>query len=129
MSNVVTVYNKKQLKQALASKATIIVIKEAGLAKRVRNCKVVSKATIMAAITVAGIALGNIWNPIGSATIVTTTVVSGVIGSSIALDLVFLGLSASFIMFLYTGYNIKAKTKITLANGTIIEGDVILEKN
>jgi hypothetical protein len=45
------------------------------------------------------------------------------------LAIIELGLGATLICAIYNNYSIKAKGKVTMPDGTVVEGDVVLEKN
>jgi len=118
------VYKKKDLEIALENKVDKIIIKDPDLARSVLTINTASKSAITAAIAGLGLAATNFWNPLGWA----SGFLGAVAGGSIIYCIIALGLSAALIYAIHNEYSIKAKGKVTMPDGTIIEGDVILEK-
>ncbi len=125
MSSIAIVNTKKELEQALARKTQKIVITDSDIASNVKIVKTASQAGLVAAIAAAGIAATNFWNPIGW----TAGLVGVVSGGTIIAALVVLGLGATLIWAIYNEYDIKAGGKITLPDGTVVQGEMVLQKN
>ena len=124
MEKVVVVNTKKELEKALEEKARKIVITNAGIASNVKIVKTASQAGLVAAIAAAGVAATNFWNPIGW----TAGFVGAVSGGTTITALVVLGLGATLIWAIYNEYDIKAGGKVTLSDGTVIQGEMVLQK-
>ena len=125
MSSYAVVTNKTELKNALEREVQKIIITNPDLASNVRILKSSSQAALIAALAAAGVAVTNFWNPIGW----TVGLVSAVSGGTIIAAIVVLGLGATLIWAIYNNYSIKTGGKLTLPNGTIVEGEIVLEKN
>jgi len=129
MTNIVTVNNKTQLKSAINNKASLILIKDKALAKRIKHLKIASKASLGIAIVALGVVASNAWNPIAIGATATTLGIVGISGGSLlTLDLIILGFSVSLIMLIYNGYRITASYKKTMPDGKVEEAELILEK-
>jgi len=124
MNGYAIVYKKKDLEIALENKVDKIIIKDPDLARSVLTINTASKSAITAAIAGLGLVTTNFWNPLGWASGFVGTVAAG----SIIYCIIALGISAVLIYAIHNEYSIKAKGKVTMPDGTIIEGDVILEK-
>lgn len=124
LSNIAIVSTKKELEQALARKTQKIVITDSNIASSVKTVKTASQAGLVAAIAAAGIAATNFWNPIGW----TAGLVGAASGGAIITALIVLGLGATLIWAIYNEYDIKAGGKLTLPDGTVVEGEMVLQK-
>ena len=124
MPSIAVVNTKNELEQALARKTKKIVITDSDIASNVKIVKTASQAGLLAAIAAAGIAATNFWNPIGW----TAGLVGVVSGGTIIAALVVLGLGATLILAIYNEYDIKAGGKITLPDGTVVQGEMVLQK-
>ncbi len=125
MSDVSIVNSKDELKAAIKRGASTIVVQDSSLASNIKTVKMASKVALGAAIAGAGLAASNFWNPVGWVSGVASVAVSG----SLVWALVALGLSATLIWLIYNDYSIKGKGKVTLPDGTEVEGEIILEKD
>lgn len=124
MSSYAVVSSKSELERALERKVDSIVITDSDLAGRVRTVKTASRAALVAAIAAVGVAAVNFWNPIGWG----VGFVGLTTGSTIVIALAVLGLGATLIWALYNDYNITAGGKVTLPDGTVVEGELVLKK-
>lgn len=125
MSNYAVVSTKNELEQALERKADKIIVTDPDLARNIRTVKFASKAALTAAIAGITIAATNFWNPVGWG----AGVVGAVAGGSTMVAIVALGLGAALVFVIYNDYNIKAKGKVKMPDGTEVEGEIILEKS
>lgn len=125
MTSYAIVSNKKELEQALDRKVDKIIVTDPDLAKNIKNVKLASKAALLAAIAGVGVAATNFWNPVGW----SAGLVGAVAGGSTMVAIVALGLGAALVWIIYNDYDIKAKGKVKMPNGTEVEGEIILEKN
>ena len=125
MNDISIVNDKSELEEAIKKGVSTIVIKDPSLADNIKTVKMASKVALAAAIAGAGIAATNFWNPVGWVSGIASVAVS----SSLIFALVALGLSATLIWMIYNGYTIKGKGKVKLPDGTVVEGEIILEKN
>jgi hypothetical protein len=140
MTSTVLVSTKDELKQAINDKIERIVITDAALAKHIRVVKSSAKWVLTAAIAAAvgtGVAATNFWNPAGWAGGATAGVITmglGAAGAAGAVDatlitaIIVLGLSATILYAIYSNYDVKGGGKITLPNGTELEGELNLER-
>ncbi|QYJ77936.1 hypothetical protein [Shewanella acanthi] len=125
MSKVTYVSTRNQLKWALKNEDKYIVITEPDLAGNVKVLKYTSRAVILAALSITAIAVTNVWNPIGwGAGFIGIAVVSSTVTVISAI-----GISAGLIWLIYDSYDIIARGRIELPDGTILEGEVILKRN
>ena len=124
MSNYAVVSTKKELEQALERKADKIIVTDPDLARNIRTIKFASKAALTAAIAGITVAATNFWNFVGWG----AGVVGVVAGGSTMVAIVALGLGA-LVFVIYNDYNIKAKGKVKMPDGTEVEGEIILEKS
>ena len=124
MASIAVVATKKELEQALARKTQKIVITDADIASNVKIVKAASQAGLVGTIAAAGVAVTNFWNPIGW----TAGLAGAVSGGTIITALVVLGLSATLIWAIYNEYDIKAGGKVTLPDGTVVQGEMVLQK-
>ena len=124
MNGYAIVSTKKELAVALKRQVDTILIANPDLAGNIKIIKSASNVALVAAIAATGVAATNFWNPVGwGAGIVGITT-----GGTITIALIALGLGATLIWAIYNNYDIKAGGKITLPDGTVIEGEIILEK-
>jgi hypothetical protein len=117
--------NKRELEEALKNKIDKIIVTDPDLARNIRTVKFASKASLVAAIAGVGVAATNFWNPVGW----SVGLVSEVAGGSITVAIIALGLGAALVIVIYNDYNITAKGKVKMPNGTEVEGEVILERS
>ncbi|WP_028304329.1 hypothetical protein [Oceanospirillum maris] len=124
MANVEIVRTKKQLERALDNEADYIVIKNQELADHVQTVNTASKAALTAVLGGSALALTNSWNPLGWG----AAAITALTGGSLALAIIALGLGVVLIWAIYKNYRIKAKGKVTLPDGTEVEGELVLER-
>lgn len=125
MNSYAVVSTKNELKLALDRKVSKIIVTDPELARNIKNVKLASKAALAAALAGLGLAATNFWNPVGW----SAGLVGAVAGGSTMVAIVALGLGAALVWVIYNDYNIKAKGKVKLPDGTEVEGEIILEKN
>lgn len=125
MNSYAVVSTKRELEQALARKTDKIIITDPELARNIKNVKLASKAALITALAGVGLAATNFWNPVGW----SAGLVGAVAGGSTMVAIVALGLGAALVWVIYNDYNIKAKGKVKMPDGTEVEGEIILEKN
>ena len=125
MNNYAVVSTKKELEQALERKVDRIIVTNPDLARNIRTVKFASKAALTTAVAGLAVAATNFWNPIGWG----AGIVGAVAGGTTMFAVVALGIGAALIWVIYNNYDIKAKAKVKLPDGTEIEGELILEKN
>jgi hypothetical protein len=125
MNDFAIVGTKEELKQAIEREAQQIIITNPDLASNIKNVKTASKAVLVTAIGAAGLAATNFWNPIGWG----AGAVGLAVGGSTVAAIVALGLGATLIYAIYNGYSIKGKTKVTTPDGTVIEAELVMEKD
>lgn len=124
MSDFAIVSSKEELEKALAQKVQQIIITDADIASNVKTVKTASKAALVVAVAAAGVAATNFWNPIG----LTAGLVGAVSSGTIITALVVLGLGATLIWAIYNDYEVKAGGKVTLPDGTAVQGELVLQK-
>lgn len=124
MASYAIVSTKSQLEQALKDNVDKIIVTNPDLAQNIKVVKFATKATLTTAIAGAAVAATNFWNPIGWGA-GAVGIVAG--GSSMA-AIIALGLGATLIFLIYNSYDIKAKGKVKMPDGTEVEGEIILEK-
>lgn len=125
MSNYAVVSTKKELEQALERRVEKIIITDPDLARNIQSVKFASKAALTAAIAGIAVAATNFWNPVGWG----AGFVGAIAGGSTMVAIIALGLGAALVWVIYNDYDIKAKGKVKMQDGTEIEGELILEKN
>jgi hypothetical protein len=124
MSSYAVVSNKAELEKALEKGVQEIVITDIGVARNIKIVKATSRAGLAVAIGSALVAAVNFWNPIGW----TVGAVEAVSGGAIITALIVLGLGATLIWAIYNKYDVKAGGKVTLPDGTTVEGELILQR-
>lgn len=124
MKSYAIVSSKAELKKALERKVEEIVIIDSSLAKNIRIVKYSSRFAIVAATAGAGVAATNFWNPVG----LSAGVAAFAVGGSTLTAIVVLGVGAVLIFALYNDYDVKAKGKVKLPDGTEVDGELILSK-
>jgi hypothetical protein len=124
MSDYAVVTNKEELKRAVENKTRQIIITNSALASNIRTIKTASRAALAIAITAAGVAATNFWNPVGWG--------AGTVGlvatSSTLTAIIALGVGATFVYAIYNGYSIKGKGRVTTPDGTEYEAEIVMEK-
>lgn len=125
MTEYALVSSKEELKQALKSETRNIIITNQSLADNVVRIKTASKVALVAVVGGAGVAAVSFWNPVGW-TAGAVGIAAG--GATLTPTVLALSLSASLIFLIYNGYSIKGKGKYTAPDGSVFEGEVILEK-
>ncbi len=101
VSEPILVSSRAELKQALSQRCGEILITDSKLANQVKVVSYASKAAIAAAVTGAGVATVNAWNPIGWGVAGITAITSGTLISAVAA----LGIGAVLIWVLWNDYD------------------------
>jgi predicted phage tail protein len=123
--NYAVVSTKKELEQALERKVDKIIVTDPDLARNIRTVKSASKVALTAAIGAVTVAATNFWNPVGLGAGLFGAVASG----SIITAIILLGLGMALVWVIYNEYKIVVKGKVKMPDGTVIEGEIVLEKN
>lgn len=125
MKNYAIVSSKEELKQALQRNVEEIVVINSSLAKNIKIVKYSSRAAMMAVTVGAGVAATNFWNPVG----LTAGVAAFAVGGSSLTAIVVLGVGSVLIFALYNNYDIEAKGKVKMPDGSEVEGELVLRRN
>lgn len=123
MNEYAVVYTKGELENAIDEKTKNIIVANEELAKNIRTVKYASKAVLTVAITSAGLAATNFWNPIG----LTAGLVGAVSSGTVITAIVAIGVGATFVWAIYNNYSIEVKGKYTTSEGETLEGEIILK--
>lgn len=109
MKDSVVVTTKRELKEALKSKAPRIEIRDRELVKHVQRIKMANKAGILAVAGAAGVAAYNWWNPVGwTSGVVLGFTATTTSGGAAATGAYALGIGGVLLIALYKDYDIKA---------------------
>jgi hypothetical protein len=111
---------KKELEQALENEVVQIIVANSDLAKNIRLVKTASNIAISVAIAAVGIGATNFWNPVGWG--------AGLVGAAASGTTIALGLGVTLIWAIHNNYEIKAGGNVKLPDGTVMEGELILQK-
>ncbi|SNY58528.1 hypothetical protein SAMN06297280_3428 [Arsukibacterium tuosuense] len=124
MNDYAVVSNKVELKRAIENKTKQIIVTNADLASNIKTVRAASKATLAIAITAAGVAATNFWNPAGWGAGAVGFVAAG----STVTAIITLGGGAAIVYAIYRDFSITGKCRVTTPDGAEYEAEIVMEK-